>query len=48
MRNKFGRGLMNEFVGLRPKIYSYGKEKNEKKKNAKGTKKMYNQMKNQA
>ena len=39
MKAKLGEKIMEEFVGLRTKIYSYTKGYNDKQKKAKGTKK---------
>ena len=37
MKDKWGRQIMKEFVGLRAKAYSYLKCNNDKNKKAKGT-----------
>ena len=39
MKDKLGEQIMEECVGLRVKTYSYLKDKNDKDKKAKGTKK---------
>ena len=39
MKDELGRGIITEFVALRPKVYSYKTEDNVELKKAKGTKK---------
>ena len=39
MKDKLGGQIMEEFVGLRAKTYSYLKDNNDEDKKAKGTKK---------
>ena len=39
MKDELGRQIMDEFVGLRAKTYSYLKDSNDEDKKAKGTKK---------
>ena len=39
MKDELGGQIMKEFVGLRPKSYSYLKDNNDEDKKAKGTKK---------